>query len=99
MADKKKEITSLDLESIVNDELRLEHDAGKWELMRCQVVCGDQQVPTATIALLNKETNQEILMGTLYIRGGLAGVDCAGWRPFELFYDVQTKKSRSIKSN
>lgn len=36
---------------------------GKWELIRCQVVCGDQQVPTATIALLNKETNQEILMG------------------------------------
>lgn len=36
---------------------------GKWELIRCQVVCGDQQVPTATIALLNKETNQEILTG------------------------------------
>lgn len=26
-----------------------------------QVVCGDVQVPTATIKLLNKDTNQEIM--------------------------------------
>ena len=91
----------------MNDEMRLEFDAGKFELLRCQVgreggreggreacglvghyqssiymsrstysslppslplslppqvICGDSQVPTATIGLLNKETNQEIMV-------------------------------------
>lgn len=32
-----QEITNLDLESIVNEEMRLEYDAGKYELLRCQV--------------------------------------------------------------
>lgn len=63
LADKKKEITNLDLESIVNDEIRLEHDGARYELLACQVVCGDAQVPTATIKVLNKETNQEVMMG------------------------------------
>ncbi|GAB5030349.1 2-isopropylmalate synthase [Nannochloropsis oceanica] len=73
VADKKKEITNLDLESIVNDEMRLEFDAGNFELVRCQVICGDSQVPTATIGLLNKETNEEIIMAAT----GTGPVDAA----------------------
>jgi hypothetical protein len=65
LADKKKEISSLDLESIVNEELRLEADAdSKYELLHVQVVCGDSQVPTATITILDKTTNHETTTGT-----------------------------------
>lgn len=65
LADKKKEITNLDLESIVNEELRLEAELtqAKYELVRVQVVCGDGQVPTATVGILDKTTNQETLTG------------------------------------
>ena len=46
---------------------------GKFELLRCQVVCGDAQIPTATISLLNKETNQEIMIAAT----GTGPVDAA----------------------
>jgi len=53
LADKKKEISDLDLEAIVNDELRQVPDAFKLE--HVQVSCGDHLLPTATVTVLTPE--------------------------------------------
>eukprot|EP00747_Dinoflagellata_sp_TGD_P178641 gnl/TRDRNA2_/TRDRNA2_27944_c0_seq1.p1 gnl/TRDRNA2_/TRDRNA2_27944_c0~~gnl/TRDRNA2_/TRDRNA2_27944_c0_seq1.p1 ORF type:complete len:676 (-),score=140.90 gnl/TRDRNA2_/TRDRNA2_27944_c0_seq1:76-2103(-) len=50
VADQKKEITDLDLEAIVTDELRLPSQA-RYKMAHMQVTCGDGQVPTATLTL------------------------------------------------
>lgn len=49
LADKKKEITDLDLEAIVNDETRPVPEC--YRLEQVQVVCGNQELPTATVKL------------------------------------------------
>lgn len=48
-ADKKKEITDWDLESIVNDEIQQPPELFRLELV--QVSCGDRARPTATVTL------------------------------------------------
>ncbi|HEY9808574.1 MAG TPA: 2-isopropylmalate synthase [Halomicronema sp.] len=48
-ADKKKEITDWDLESIVNDEIQQPPEMFRLELV--QVSCGDRARPTATVTL------------------------------------------------
>ena len=58
LADKKKEISNADLESIVNDEIQTVHH-DKYKLMRIQVLCGDTQIPTATAVVLDEETGSE----------------------------------------
>jgi 2-isopropylmalate synthase len=58
LADKKKEITDLDLEAIVNDETRPVPELYKLE--HVQVVCGDQETPTATVKLLTPD-GQELV--------------------------------------
>lgn len=58
LADKKKEITDLDLEAIVNDETRPVPELFKLE--HVQVVCGNQEAPTATVRLLTPD-GQELL--------------------------------------
>mmetsp|Transcript_791 Transcript_791/g.2050 ORF Transcript_791/g.2050 Transcript_791/m.2050 type:complete len:608 (-) Transcript_791:1207-3030(-) len=59
LADKKKEITNLDLESIVKDELRLQMN-DRFQLVHLQVSCGNGQVPTATIRLYDEDNAQEM---------------------------------------
>lgn len=49
LADKKKEITDWDLESIVNDEINQPPELFRLELV--QVSCGDRARPTATVTL------------------------------------------------
>lgn len=49
VADKKKEITDWDLESIVNDEIQQPPEMFRLELV--QVSCGDHARPTATVTL------------------------------------------------
>jgi 2-isopropylmalate synthase len=49
LADKKKEITDRDLESIANDETQQVPELFKLELV--QVSCGDRACPTATVSL------------------------------------------------
>jgi 2-isopropylmalate synthase len=51
LADKKKEITDWDLESIVNDEIQQTPELFHLELV--QVSCGNHACPTATITLRN----------------------------------------------
>ncbi len=58
LADKKKEITDLDLEAIVNDETRPVPELYKLE--HVQVVCGNQETPTATVRLLTPD-GQELV--------------------------------------
>ena len=53
----------MDLESIVNDEIRLEHESSRFELGRVQVVCGDSQLPTATVTIIDKNTGIETTIG------------------------------------
>lgn len=50
LADKKKEITDWDLESIVNDEINQPPELFRLEFV--QVSCGNQSRPTATVTLL-----------------------------------------------
>jgi len=53
LADKKKEITDWDLESIVNDEIQQPPEFFRLELV--QVSCGNQSRPTATVTLVTPE--------------------------------------------
>lgn len=50
LCDKKKEIENADIESIVNDEVSMiaTNEKARFELVRIQVLCGDQQISTAT---------------------------------------------------
>ncbi len=53
LADKKKEITDWDLESIVNDEIQQPPEFFRLELV--QVSCGDQLRPTATVTVVTPD--------------------------------------------
>ncbi|MBD1823118.1 2-isopropylmalate synthase [Cyanobacteria bacterium FACHB-DQ100] len=53
LADKKKEVTDRDLESIVNDEVQQVPDLFRLELV--QVSCGNTTCPTATVRLINPD--------------------------------------------
>jgi len=50
LADKKKEVTERDLESLVAEELRTVSET--YHLEQVQVFCGDHSVPTATVKLV-----------------------------------------------
>mmetsp|Transcript_9530 Transcript_9530/g.28800 ORF Transcript_9530/g.28800 Transcript_9530/m.28800 type:complete len:609 (-) Transcript_9530:1092-2918(-) len=50
LADKKKEVTDWDLESIVGDEVKQVHDTAV-NLVRVQVQCGEPLIPTAVVTL------------------------------------------------
>ncbi|GAB4217894.1 MAG: 2-isopropylmalate synthase [Synechococcales cyanobacterium] len=53
LADKKKEISDLDLEAIVNDETRPVPEC--YRLEHVQVVCGNEELPTATVKLVDPD--------------------------------------------
>ncbi|MDC0831754.1 2-isopropylmalate synthase [Geitlerinema sp. CS-897] len=63
-ADRKKEITDWDLESIVNDQIQQPPELYKLEL--AQVSCGDRLRPTATVTLRTPdgEERTEVALGT-----------------------------------
>jgi 2-isopropylmalate synthase len=61
LADKKKEISNADLESIVNDEIKVVLD-DRFKMLRIQVSCGDQQIPTATATILDESEGKESTM-------------------------------------
>jgi len=60
LADKKKEITNMDLESIVNDEIRMDAN-DRYHLDGIQVLCGDANIPTATVRVRDASDNKEII--------------------------------------
>jgi 2-isopropylmalate synthase len=53
LADKKKEITDRDIESIIAEELRTVSEV--YHLDRIQVSCGDRGIPTAAVRLIGPE--------------------------------------------
>eukprot|EP00292_Cryptomonas_paramecium_P003288 CAMPEP_0113688768 /NCGR_PEP_ID=MMETSP0038_2-20120614/16733_1 /TAXON_ID=2898 /ORGANISM="Cryptomonas paramecium" /LENGTH=557 /DNA_ID=CAMNT_0000609647 /DNA_START=234 /DNA_END=1903 /DNA_ORIENTATION=+ /assembly_acc=CAM_ASM_000170 len=59
LADKKKEITNMDLESIVNDEVQ-DLANNRFKLVHVQVNCGDKSIPTATVSLFDDQTQVEL---------------------------------------
>ena len=64
MADKKREITDWDLESIVNTEIQQPPELFRLELV--QVSCGDRSRPTATVTIRtpNGEEFTDVAIGT-----------------------------------
>jgi 2-isopropylmalate synthase len=87
LADKKKDISNADLESIVNDELQIVAQ-DRFKLVRIQVLCGDQQIPTATATILDQESGQE------------STTACTGTGPVDAAFKairVQTPGAEDIK--
>ena len=56
LADKKKEVSSYDIESIVNDEIQFDTKV-RFVLENMQVVCGASTVPTATVTIADTMSN------------------------------------------
>ncbi|MFH1564891.1 MAG: 2-isopropylmalate synthase [bacterium] len=51
LADQKKEIVDMDLEAIINDEIKISQQ--KYKLEKINVTCGNQGTPTAFVSLVN----------------------------------------------
>ena len=51
LADRKREVTDADLESLMSTRRRMEYEPSIYELERVQVSCGNHEVPTATVSL------------------------------------------------
>jgi 2-isopropylmalate synthase len=64
LADKKKDITDRDIESLVAEELRTVTE--KYHLDRIQVTCGDRGIPTAAVRLIGPDGNtmEDAALGT-----------------------------------
>lgn len=77
LADKKKEISNADIESIINDELTMlnAHNAhsARYRLMHTQVLCGDTNIPTATITIFDEIEQQQMTIARI----GTGPVDAA----------------------
>jgi 2-isopropylmalate synthase len=55
LADKKKEVTDRDIESLVAEDKRVGIIAEAYKLDRIQVTCGDKGVPTAAVRLIKED--------------------------------------------
>ena len=55
LADRKREVTDADLESLMSTRRRMEYEPSIYELERVQVLCGNHEVPTATVSLKNPD--------------------------------------------
>ena len=64
LADKKKNVTDRDIESLVAQDKRAETDA--YKLDRIQVTCGDRGIPTAAVTLITPDgkTKSDASVGT-----------------------------------
>jgi len=60
LADKKKDISNADIESMVTDEIQMISNK-VYKLNHVQVQCGDKQISTATISIFNEETGIETI--------------------------------------
>jgi len=72
LADKKKEISNLDLESIINDEIQM-IAKNRYKLTHVQVNSGDKSIPTATLSIFDEEAGQEATISMI----GTGPVDAA----------------------
>ncbi|MGQ9865446.1 MAG: 2-isopropylmalate synthase [Pseudanabaenaceae cyanobacterium] len=91
IADKKKEITDLDLAAIVGDEIR--HVPEAYKLERVQVSCGNSEIPTATVVVRLPDGREvtEVAIGTGPVDAAYKALDKAIGLPNELLeYAVQS---------
>ena len=51
LADRKREVTDADLDSLMSTRRRMEYEPSIYELERVQVSCGNHEIPTATVTL------------------------------------------------
>jgi 2-isopropylmalate synthase len=58
VADKKKEISNADIESIVGDEMKIDVD-DRYKLLRVQIITGSDNIPTATATLYDEQAEKE----------------------------------------
>lgn len=58
LADKKKTVTDADIEALVGDEIY--QPVETWELVKLQVQCGNNVIPTAVVTLRNNQSGEEI---------------------------------------
>lgn len=87
LADKKKDIQNADIESLVNDEMKAVSE-DRFKLLRIQVLCGDQQIPTATATILDEEHGRE------------STIACTGTGPVDAAFKaikLQTANTEDIK--
>lgn len=70
LADKKKEVYDEDLESLINEETRMQ--TGAFRLERLQVSCGSPGIPTATVELVTR--NGERLIDSSHGNGPVDAV-------------------------
>ncbi|CAB1111424.1 unnamed protein product [Ectocarpus sp. CCAP 1310/34] len=87
LADKKKEITSLDLASIVNDEIR-DVNIRRYELVGMQVAAGTTNKPTATLTLYDTDLEKEGCVAAI----GTGPVDAA----YKAIDDIVGTKSTKL---
>ena len=71
----REEIENADIESIVNDEVSMisTNENARYELTRIQVLCGDQQIATATATIRDSNMDGE----TTFAATGTGPVDAA----------------------
>ena len=86
LADKKKEISNLDIESIISDEIHMINE-DRYKLLSIQVQCGNQQIPTATASVRDETTQQERTVAMV----GTGPVDAA-------FKAIESMCPHSVKS-
>lgn len=86
LADKKKEVSYADIESLVSDEIHMVQ-ADRYKLVNIQVLCGSQQIPTATTTIRDELKNTEITIASI----GTGPVDAA----FKAIADVIPESSKT----
>jgi 2-isopropylmalate synthase len=64
LADKKREVTDRDIESLIEEELRTASEV--YHLDHIEVTCGDHSIPTATVRLIgpNGQSVADAALGT-----------------------------------
>ena len=84
LADKKKDVTDRDIESLVAEEQRTVSEV--YHLERLQVTCGDRGVPTAAVVLVgpNGETREDAALGTGPVDAVYEAINCIVGMPNSL---------------
>jgi 2-isopropylmalate synthase len=59
VADKKKEVTDRDLEVMMNGDAKVD-DTGRFQMDLVQVICGNKNVPTATVRIVDSESGETL---------------------------------------
>jgi len=86
LADQKHEVTDRDLEALMSEAHRFSDTKASYQLERVRVVCGDMEVPTATVTLTlpDGSSRTETRSGTGPVDAVCKAIDAMVDRPIEL---------------